>query len=266
MENTNKPREKVAILLTSKPNFDESALKYFILNMNNIQSAYEFIFPEIDKYFYYKKRYSRDELFDLFALIKQDVKFEGEPDYFINIIQPKIGDSLFFECRDNVTFITTDSWERIFSPPSLFEYLLHCVSAALIFMHPKIGLGSHKETRGCTLDYTRYKMDDKVDISLGYLCDSCKKVILDGAGLDYQKDISVMISRKWIGDINDFNSVAHNLKRFFKFDINKDSGFNKTFWEKAKEHFPEIPKDVVITLLSVLIGALITLLVTQLNK
>jgi len=234
--------------------------------MNNIQSAYEFIFPEIDNYFYNKERYSSDELFDLFTLVKQDVKFEGEPDYFINIIQPKIVGGLFFECRGDVAFITTDLWERIFSPPSLFEYLLHCISASLIFMHPKIDLGSHKETRGCTLDYTRYKMDDKVDISLGYLCDKCRKAILDGTGLDYLKDVSVMISRKWIGDINDFDSVAYNLKLFFKFDINKNSGFNKTFWEKAKVHFPEIPKDIVIVLFSVLIGALITLLATHLSK
>lgn len=267
MENINNRRKKVAILLISKPNFNEFALKYFILNMNNIQSTYEFVFPEIDQYFYDEKSYTSDALFAYFAEVKQEIIFEDEPDCLINIIQSQIEGNLFFECRDNITFITTDMWEKLFSPPSLFEYLLHCISAALIFMHPKLDLYSHPETRGCALDYTRYKMDDKVDISLGYLCDDCKQAIVEGAGPDYLSDISIMVGRKWIGDINDFSSVAYNLKHFFKFDINKESGFNKTFWERAKEHFPEIPKGIVIALFSGLIGVLITLLVLGLaNK
>lgn len=257
-----KQREKVAILLTSKPNFNEFALKYFILSINKIQSTYEFEFPEINTYFYNAENYALDFLFDSFSEVKQHIGFEGEPDYFINVIQSKIEGNLFFECRANAAFITTDVWERFFSPPSLFEYLLHCISAALIFMHPKLDLGSHAETRGCTLDYTPYKMDDKVDISLGYLCDNCKRIISEGAGLDYLTDISIMISRSWIGDMNTFDSVAHNLKRFFKFDINKDSGFNKTFWERAKEHFPEIPKELLIALIGAIVGAVVALCFT----
>jgi len=267
VKQTNKQREKIAILLTSKPNFNEFALKYFILSMNNIQSTYEFVFPEIDEYFYTEKKYKRDSLFDSFTKVKIEIDFEGEPDYFINIIQSKIEGNWFFACNGNVAFITTDMWERLFSPPSLFEYLLHSISAALIFMHPKLDLDSHSETRGCTLDYTRDKKDDRVDISLGYLCDDCKQAIVEGAGLDYLNDISIMVGRKWIGDINDFSSVAYNLKHFFKFNINKQSGFNKTFLERAKEHFPEIPKGIVIALFSGLIGVLITLLVLGLaNK
>ena len=150
-------------------------------------------------------------------------------------------------------------WEKLFSPPSVFEYLLHCLGASLIFMHPKLNLSSHKETRGCTLDYTKYKMDDKVDIGLGYLCDNCRDAISSGAGEHYLNDISSIVSRNWIGDIGTVDSVAYNLKRFFKFDINKDSGFNKTFWERAKEFFPEIPKEAIVALLSAILGAIIAL-------
>jgi hypothetical protein len=252
-----KPRAKVAILLTSKPNFDEYAFKYFILSLNKCQSTYEFIFPEIDSYVFNSDWYKFKSLVEIFNKETNNIKFEGAPDYFINIIKSQIEENLFFRCEANVAFITTDVWEKLFSPPSLFEYLLHCISASLIFMHPKIGLGSHTETRGCTLDYTGYKMDDRVDISLGYLCDKCKKRILEGAGTNYMKDIEIIIGRNWIGDIDTFDSVAHNLKRFFKFDINKDSGFNKTFWEKAEEHFTEIPKEIIACLISSIIGGLV---------
>ena len=133
MEYRNTEREKVAILLTSEPNFNEYALKYFILSMNNIQSTYEFIFPEIHRYYYNEENYSSADLFDLFAGVKQEIEFESEPNYFVNIIQSKINENWFFDCHDDMTFITTDVWEKLFSPPSLFEYLLHSITAALIF-------------------------------------------------------------------------------------------------------------------------------------
>jgi hypothetical protein len=250
-------REKVVIILSSKPNFNEFALKYFILSMNQIQSTYEFTFPEKDNIFYNEESYTDEALFASFDDVKKNIEFEGKPAYFINIITPEIEGNLFFVCSDRVAFITTDVWQRLFSPPSLFEYLLNSIAAVLIFMHPKLGLNSHSDTRGCALDYTRYKMDAKVDTSLGYLCDSCRKAIAEHIGTDYLKDVSTMISRKWIGDIGTFDSVAHNLKRFFKFDINKDSGFNKTFWERAKESLPEIPKEAILLILSFITGAVI---------
>ena len=260
MKNRRKGREKVAILLTSKPNFNEFALKYFFLSLNSIQSTYEFVFPEINTYFYDEETYTDDDLLSSFKEVRKRITFEGQPNYFINIVQSRIEGNLFFVCQSNVAFITTDVWERLFSPPSLFEYLLHCIGATLIAMHPKLNLSSHTETRGCALDYTRFKMDDRVDISLGYLCDDCRQTISGGAGPHYLKDISIIISRNWIGDINSFDSVAHNLKRFFRFDVNKDSGFNKTFWEQAKEHFVEIPKEFLVVLISATIGAAVALL------
>ena len=45
-------RETVAILLTSTPNYDQYAFKYFVLSLNKIQSLYEFIFPEMHEYFF----------------------------------------------------------------------------------------------------------------------------------------------------------------------------------------------------------------------
>jgi hypothetical protein len=221
------------------------------------------VFPELDNCYYNEDFYTFDSLVKLFAKLKQEIEFEGEPAYIINIISSQIDGNLFFQCDGNLAFITTDVWEKIFSPPSLFEYLLHCISACLIFMHPNLHLSAHTETRGCTLDLTKYKMDDRIDISLGYLCDKCKKAILDDAGKDYLRDISIVIGRNWIGDVNTFDSVAHNLKRFFKVDINKDSGFNKTFGERAREHFPEIPKEIIVAVFGILIGAIITWFVTH---
>ncbi len=253
-------REKVAIILSSEPNFDRYAFKYFILNVNKLQKQYEFVFLEIHEVFFSEKHCDEDTLFSEFPQVQSNIYLDYEPSYFINIVTPSISNNLFFVCRNNVSFITTDTWEKIFSPPSLFEYLLHCIIASLIFMHPQLKRYSHRDTRGCYMDYTYFKKDDKVDILLGYLCDECKDEIASHAGEDYFNDMSLVISRSWIGDINTHNTVANNLKSHFKFDINKDSGFNKNFWEKAKDHFVEIPKEIIVLAIGVLIGAVATLL------
>jgi hypothetical protein len=258
--NETKKRSKVAILLSSKPDFDEIAFKYFVLNLNSNQSLYEFTFPEIDAFYYLEKDYSRESLFKIHKKESSHIYFESTPEYYINIVKAEIEGNLFFICRDNVTFITTNSWEKLYSPPSLFEYLLHGISVSLIAMHPQIGIMTHSETRGCTLDYTKYKADRRIDISLGYICDNCRSIILKQAGKEYLDDICKIINREWIGDINTFDSVAYNLKRFFRFDINKDSGFNKTWWEKFKNSLSDAPKEIFVGVILVLVAAIIGLL------
>ncbi len=256
-------RKTVSILLTSEPDYDEFAFKYFLLSLNKIQNCYEFIFPEIRDevirdYYRAGRHYDVNELFDLF---EKDVKsaIEGysktKPDCLINVITASFGKNLFFWSEGNVAFITTDTWAKYFSPPSLFEYLSHCIIDSLLFMENK-NLSSHHDTKGCCLDYTYFKKDDRVDIALGYICDECKQEIINGMGKEYFAEIVHIISREWIGNINDFGSTAYNLKNFFSFDINKDSGFNKTFWEKTKDHFHEIPKEIIVGTVALTMGFL----------
>lgn len=253
-------RKIVSILLTSEPNYDEFAFKYFLLSLNRIQNHYEFLFPETHKYYYTNEYYDIDVLFNLFEeKVEPDIKIYSEswPKYWanINIITSPFGENLFFACRGNVAFITTHRWERYFSPPSLFEYLLHCIIGCLLFME-NINLFSHRDTRGCCLDYTFFKENNRVDIALGYICDKCKEKITNTIGKEYLAETLQMISREWVGNIDDFGSVAYNLKNFFKFNINKDSGFNKTFLEKVKDHFHEIPKEILIVAISLIMGIL----------
>lgn len=251
-------RKVVSILLTSKPNYDEFAFKYFLLSLNKIQNYYEFIFPEIREYYHAGRHYDGNELFNLFEKeVKSAIQrySETKPDYLINVITPSFGKNLFFRSEGNVAFITTDTWEKYFSPPSLFEYLSHCIIGCLSFME-NMNLSSHHDTKGCCLDYTYFKTDNRVVIVLGYICDNCKQKIINGMGKEYFVEIMRIISREWIGNINDFGSTAYNLKNFFDFDINKDSGFNKTFWEKTKDHLHEIPKDITVGAVALILGFL----------
>jgi len=94
---TKMKREIVSILCTSKPNYEDLAFEYFILSLNKIQSNYEFVFPDIEKFLYPDKSYEVDKLFETFEKkILQNMDWETKPDYIINIITSKIEDNFFW--------------------------------------------------------------------------------------------------------------------------------------------------------------------------
>lgn len=258
-------RKKIAVLFLSEPTFDKHACEFMILNLNKIQSCFEFEFPEFETPPSSSTDYSRlEDLFSRFHETLEDLERRGKTrgDYYVGIASVGMGENLFWYIEKNTTIITTNGWEKLFSPPSLFEYLIHALTAALVQMisatETTTFLGSHRETRGCLMDYTYYKKDDKVDISLGYICDECRTQINSVLGKEVALCIEKMSSRNWIGEVENIGSVAYDLKKFFKVDLNKDTGFSKSFWEKAKEYFPEVPKEVILIVATAVITYLLT--------
>ena len=258
-------RKKVAVLFLSEPNFDRHACEFMILNLNKIQSCFEFEFPEFGTCLFPSTGYFRlGDLFSKFRETLEDLQSRGmtRGDYYIGITSVSMGENLFWYVEKNTAIITTDTWEKLFSPPSLFEYLVHSLTGALVQMISATKtarfIGSHRETRGCLMDYTFFKKDDKVDISLGYICDECKSQINNVLGEDLTLCIEKMSSRDWIGEVEQTGSVAHSMKKFFKVDLNRDTGFYKTFGERAKEYLPEIPKEVILIVATAIITYLLT--------
>jgi len=256
MNTRTEKRLKVAVVLGSEPDFDEWAFKYFILQLNKLQSLYEFSFPLIKQLPFTGTEDNNDRLFETFSNIKPDIIVSDNRtgyDYFIVIISFPLRQNLFCDFKDNVAIITAAAWDKYFAPPSVFEYLLQTVIASLLFMYPEIDLSAHDETYGCVFDYTRSKNDIRVGLGLGYICDDCKEIITKTVGNDIFQEIADIISLKWIGNINTYDTVAYTLKRYYRFDIDRDSGFHKTYWEKAKEMFIE---KGISTLIGMILGAL----------
>ncbi len=252
-----------------KPNFDWDAFKYFVLYVNQIQNTYEFFFPDLDNYIFSK---SKKEKVNWSLSLREVRNFkdleEIQSDHCISIITNSFDNNYFFNTESDCSIITTDVWDKHFSPPSLFEYLLHCIYTCLIYSQVKsteitdeqmvMNIGSHKDTRGCIADFTRQKYDDRIDIMLGYVCDEHQTEIKEYYGEEYLTDLKYVIERNWIGDLETKNSPAFNLKHIFKFNIFKDSGFDKTLWDKIKGEFHEIPG----TLISEVIKLLLTVIIT----
>lgn len=267
-------RIKIALLFGTKPNFEHEAFKYFILYVNRIQNIYEFCFPDIIQDYPFKKGRvdfkSSHEKVNTF-IITHNLK----ADHFIAIITNSFNNNFFFNSTKKTSVITTDIWDKHFSPPSLFEYLLHCIFSCLIYSQNVvegteltneqmlINIGSHSDERGCIADFTRQKHEDRIAITLGYICEEHSKEIEVYYGAEYLKQIQSVIDRKWIGDISEKESVAYNLIHIFKFNISKDSGFNKNWWDKIKDKFYEIPGTLTGEILKIILTAVLTYFIVK---
>jgi hypothetical protein len=259
---------KIGIIFGTKPNFNHEAFKYFILSVNKFQKTYEFFFPDVSTFPFEMGIVDFQTSHETANTFIQNNRLTA--DHFITIITNSFNNNFFFNARQRTSIITTDIWEKRFSPPSLFEYLLHCIYTCLIYSQVVpadcvltneqliINIGSHPETKGCIADFTRRKADDRIDITLGFICEEHKELITKFYGTDYYNELLTIISREWIGGIEQNNSVAYNLKHIFKFNIYKDSGFNKTLWDKIKEKFYEIPGSITGEIIKIALTALLT--------
>jgi hypothetical protein len=261
-------RLKIALLFGNPPNLDKYALKYFILSLNKLQSSYEFFFPDSNSYAFTKsvcRNKTCNSDLEAFAEISGIIA-----DYHIAIITIPFDNDDFSSADNKTAVITTVGWEKYFSPPSLFEFILYGIFDSLIYSdllpgqsdedndEEGINYNSHADTWGCISDFTRDKFDSRIDIILGYICDEHKEAIREYYGEFYLKEITQILERKWIGNISEQGSIAYQLKHVFKFDINKDSGFNKTLWEKCQDKFYEIPGNLIGEVFKVLLTAFIT--------
>lgn len=196
---------------------------------------------------------------------------EFDADYWVAIITQAFDGEEFLNAEDpRMAIITTDIWEKYLSPPSLLEYLMNSIYCSLIFSQllpngtkvakqaARIEIGAHDDTRGCIGDYTADRYQNKIDIALGYLCDEHKEQISEYYGELYLKETISILERRWIGSPDEKNTVAYALKHIFNFDINKDSGFNKTFFDRIKESFYDIPGDLTKEILKIIVTALLT--------
>lgn len=253
---TSKPK-KVAVIFLNKPNLDELSLKFLVLSLNKVQQCFEFEFPEIDEYPMAKKDYvdAGIALLD-FSKVVEERKFDS--DCFIGIVAGSIGKNWFWGCAGKFAVITTEDWKKRFAPPSVQEYLIHSIVSVLIIMSDQSEtIKSHHPTRGCCLDYTVLKEEDRADIALGYICSDCKSRIREKIGEIYLECFEKINSMGWLGEVSEKGTLAYDLKKYFRIDLDKDTGFYKTRREKAKDYLTTLSKEVTSIALGTIVGAFI---------
>jgi hypothetical protein len=176
---------------------------------------------------------------------------DSSVDYWIGITSESIGENYFFRTRRGtfkdriLSVLTSEYWERDYSPPSVFEYIvistfictLECLSLDFRkeLTHPAM---NHYETRGCLFDFTSDKQYRRILVSSPHLCSVCTEklrqletIIRKRSYVSLSGGVNKILSRKWMGKIATIESPIYNLKKNYGYDVNRNSGFYKKPWE-----------------------------------
>ena len=265
-------REKVAVFFLTDPEFNKYACEYLILKLNEVQNRFQFEIQNVKhnaEFFGKEKNHHRDTLLLKFEEIIKSTA-NNEENYFVGIANVGIEpDDLFYTTQKNMAIITTKRWEKSYSPPSVFDFILSSLAGVLIELSMNTHATTkpfdlHKQTRGCLLDYTDEKEENRIDVLMGYICDDCRAQIKETLGEEALLSITKICSRDWLGETADKGSAAYNVKKIFHVDIDKDSGFNKTFKEKMVEDSPALVKNIIIAAVPTILGIVLTLWLTHL--
>jgi hypothetical protein len=173
------------------------------------------------------------------------------PDYWIGITSDNIEG--YFAWTDNakkldkkISIITSELWEKKFSPPSVFEYIVittfKCALRSLFLDFLPV-FKDHNETRGCIFDRTALeKPYRRISVTNPNLCSNCKKTIQklettiqnqSAASKFLYRPISKVLSKKWLGSLKEENSPIYNLKKNYGYSVDINSGFYKGPFRKS---------------------------------
>jgi hypothetical protein len=89
--------------------------------------------------------------------------------------------------------------------------------------------------------------------------DRNKKVVavVTGSSSGIGFETSLMLAREWVGDPEKRDSPLYNLKKNYGYDINRNSGFNKKWWEIIRDNIVERTAEWIV---GVIIGVIMLLI------
>ncbi len=225
------PPRKVAIWFEGEQEFDLVPFIFFVVSANTAQPSFQFCFPDPPVDSTYKTAKQRLDL--------EEEIFKDTYDVYVFITASYMDGNLFFTQYGSLVHLTTYGWQQNFSPPSVFEYLFHSIMCgALYALCPDVH--HHEFTTGCQFEYTRIKELDRVDIALGFICrDHCDSLRAQ-LGEKVLTDVENLFKFGWLGRSDEQGSIAYKMIDLFNYDIRKDSGYKKTFFERVQSNIDMI--------------------------
>ncbi len=55
------------------------------------------------------------------------------------------------------------------------------------------------------------------------------------ANIAFAKEINSVLAKEWMGNTEKEDSPLYNIKKNYGYDINRNSGFNKKWWETIRD-------------------------------
>jgi len=203
---------------------DDSALRYLILSMNSVQSAFQFEFVPFDDQDGFLRpllanatvdRPTSNEMLKFharqtrhFQEMAKSYEQQGESPHCFQVISTaKFSDSYFYTSNGLVSVIALGNWKRSMAPPSILEFIQVLVlQNALFILCP--GLETHLGTRGCIKDFSAQLSDARQKVLVGYLCHECEYIISEHGYPGLADELRPLLSKSWLGNSADPTSPA----------------------------------------------------------
>jgi len=242
---------RIGILLMNDE-LNKPGLKYLLLSMNRVQSHFEYSvldYPTSDAVI---KALTTGQTVDREKTLKPAlVGFRGryaewarseatnlgmvpqETDALVVISCATFSDNFYSTRNDGVSVIALGHWERFMAPPSLAEFIQGLIVRESIARICKPLSGSvHLETRGCICDFTVDLDEARLKILSGYICHSCRTILAEHCSDAVISDLTVLLTKDWLGSLDDPKSVAATLKKL-GLDLFHSSGIQPTLRERV---------------------------------
>jgi len=269
--------KRIGILLGDLGKLNLRALKYLVLNMNSLQSAFQYEFLDCDP---------DDELIltlcgrqkvnrkavkrGIPAFIKRQNKYfqnvvaesetqEPSPSYFILLSLAKFADGYYTTRVGDLSILALGNWKKSMAPPSILEFFLTLiVRESIAAVSPSLAGSIHLGTKSCAMDFTPYLQDVRLKVLHGFICDFCRKRLLNDNLPRLADEILPLLKRDWLGRSIDPHSPAA-LTSKLGFNLFTTKGLEPGFWESV---FQVFQKDGVKELIRVM-GAIILLILVS---
>ena len=228
---------KIAIWFEGEQEFDLLPFIFFVLSANAAQQSFQFYFPDPPDGLTYSAAEARQAKRE--PVLKSDHHKPVLYDVYVFVTSEYMEGNLFFVEDGPLVHITTHGWQENFSPPSVFEYLFHSIMCGAIYALTNV---HHHEdfTMGCQFEYTRIKELDRVDIALGFICQEHRRGISAELGEAALADVESLFKFSWLGTPEEWGTVSFKMKDLFNYDLRKDSGYKKRFFERAQANIDGI--------------------------
>lgn len=248
--------KRIGILLVGLQKTNLEALRYLVLQMNSLQSVFEYEFlpfeqddefvhaltvSPLDRETLRPKANSFLERQHKF-LEKSNAEFnlkEPPPQDFILISLTRFSDNYYSLRQDKLALICLGNWKRVMAPPSILEFILTLIlRQSVSSLIPSLRGSIHLGTKGCLCDFTASLEDVRYKVLTGFICAHCRKAMQTDGFPQLADELVHVLSHQWFGKPDEPNTPA-NITHKLGYDLFTTKGFESTLWERFMDGLRE---------------------------
>jgi hypothetical protein len=224
------------------------ALKYLLLQLNTLQSAFEYLIVPTPPDNLIETLTSGKPL-DRKAILDDLPRFSGDytrflsdqihrygmsedcPSHYIIISRATFTDEYYMDGANNISLLALGNWERWMAPPSLVEFVISMVLSSSIYALPSVRGLSHFGTKGCLFDFNADLSNARFMSLQGFICRDCRNTLTASGYPHLADELQVILEKKWIGNVSAGNSPA-GIAAKLGYNLFITKGLVPRWWER----------------------------------